>query len=65
MLQSRLDTAVDHEFSYWEKRGPVVLSLLGEKMKILLDPLVYAFGLSICLRMICSHELAVDTKFLV
>lgn len=57
--------AVDRELSYWEKRSPIVLPLLGEELEILLDLLVHPFSLSIRLRVICSSQLPVDAKFLV
>lgn len=65
VLQCRLDAAVDRKLLYWEKRGLVVLPLSGKETEILLDLLIHAFSLSIRLRMICGHWLAIDAELLV
>lgn len=65
MLQGRLDAAIDCEFSYWEKCGPVVLPLPGKELKVLFDLFVHLFSLSIRLRVVCHRELAIDTEFLI
>lgn len=65
MLQSRLNTAIDCEFSYWEKHGPIVLRLPGEESEVLLDFFVYLFSLPIHLRVVHGRKLAIDTELLV
>lgn len=65
MLQGRLDVAVNHEFSYWEKHGLVILPLPGKELEVLFDLLVPSFSLSIRLRVVCGCQLPIDTKLLV
>lgn len=55
MLQCRLYAAVDREFSYWEKCGPVILPLSGEESEVLLDLLVHTLSLPICPRVVYSR----------
>lgn len=62
VLQGRLYAAIDHKFFHWEKRSPVILPLLSEEPEILFNLLIYALHLSIYLRVIYSHQLAIDTE---
>lgn len=65
VLQSRLNAAIDCEFPYWEKCGPVVLPLPGKESKVLFDLFVHPFSLPIRVRVVCGHELSIDTELLV
>lgn len=41
------------------------MPLSGEELEILFNSLIHPLGLSICLRVVCGHQLSVDAKFLV
>lgn len=57
--------AIDCEFSYWEKRCPIVLPLSSEEPEVLFDFLIHPLSLFVRLRVVCSRQLSVDAKFLV
>ena len=53
---------VVHELSHGQERGPVVLLKIAVDSEVLLQPLVGAFQLSVCLGVICSADVLCDVQ---